>query len=172
MFPPLVIDDRRPTNRSLKLAVGHADVVADEDQEAGMAYRRAIAYVAAVIVLLGAGAAIALASRSDSRANESVNLDVERARNTATAQAACYSAGGTWKVPTGPIGPAPGPSAVSAEVRGTCVSAAEMASKKADAESYFQSCMSGRAEYRAKADGEKKTLADYCFEGYKLLEGG
>lgn len=129
---------------------------------------RAIAIDACVVALLGLGAVIAQVARKDPP-RSGPSLAVEGARNTATAQAACYSAGGTWKAPAviGHIYP------VGAEVQGTCtpapavtappvVSASETADRRARAEAFFNACcITPSSKSNAAAKGE--TTDAYCF---------
>jgi hypothetical protein len=91
-------------------------------------------------------------------------MAVERARNTATAQAACYSAGGTWN----PGSPNPYP---SYNGEGTCVPAAiapptlpasELADRRARAEAFFNACRITPSS-KTTAAGRGETTDAYCF---------
>lgn len=130
-----------------------------------MSLPRIVGIAACVVALLGLGAVVAQVARNDTAPTQGGDsLAVEGARNTATAQAACYSAGGTWKAPTR-LGPSPYP---SAEVQGTCipappaVPASEIADRKIRAENFFYACRNTPSS-KTSAAAEGKTTDAYCF---------
>ena len=125
-------------------------------------YRKAILIAGSEFALVGLGTGAALTLDRGSVDG----VAVERARNTATAQAACYSAGGAWEqrgardlYPTGP------------EANGTCVSASATAQLKDEAEQFFASCLN-LADAKTAAAAEGRTVEAYCYATAKWIAGG
>ena len=129
-------------------------------------HSKAIAIVISAVFLLGLGTLAAVRLGNDSAPsgqNQSV-VRSERARNSAAAQAACYSAGGTWEQ-RGSVAFAVGP-----EVHGTCVSAAEVAQRKTEDEELFATCLSLSVD-KVRAAAEGKSVSAYSYDVSKWIAG-